>query len=80
MTDGQHDNRCQNAKGSRCRCSCGGALHGLKWQTKMTRVCAWCGKGMGEIDGGGQTGTTSGICEDCLKKELAKLRRSQVKI
>ena len=29
---------------------------------------------MGEIDGGGQTGTTSGICEECKEKELAKLR------
>ncbi len=42
--------------------------------TKMSVACAWCGKDMGEKDGGGQTGTTSGICEECKEKELEKIR------
>ena len=41
--------------------------------TKMQRVCAWCGKDMGEIEAK-QTGTTHGICEECKEKELAKIR------
>ncbi|MFC2001847.1 hypothetical protein ACFLUZ_05010 [Chloroflexota bacterium] len=42
--------------------------------TKMRKVCAWCGKDMGEIEGHGKTGTTHGICEECKKKELTKVR------
>ncbi len=42
--------------------------------TKMQRVCAWCGKDLGEIEAEGQTGTTHGICEECKEKELAKIR------
>jgi len=36
----------------------------------MRRICAWCGKDMGETPG---DGLTHGICPECLAKELAKL-------
>ena len=38
----------------------------------MKRVCAWCGKTMGETNGGGK-GITHGICQSCMDAELAKL-------
>jgi len=41
----------------------------------MTIVCAWCGRILGEKQG---TGTTHGICPQCLAKlqvEMATLRR-----
>ncbi|MBA7524396.1 hypothetical protein ES705_16534 [subsurface metagenome] len=41
----------------------------------MKKVCAWCGKDMGEVEGKGQTGTTHGICKECKKKELAKAKK-----
>ncbi len=28
--------------------------------------CGWCQKPMGEKDGKGQEGETTGICDDCL--------------
>ena len=31
----------------------------------MTRICAWCGKTMGETNGGGK-GITHGICKSCM--------------
>jgi len=34
----------------------------------MQKVCAWCGKPMGEIAGQGQEGVTHGICEECDAK------------
>jgi len=42
--------------------------------TTMQKVCAWCGKDMGTIDGKGQTGTTHGICPECKEIELGKIR------
>ncbi len=30
--------------------------------------CAWCGKGMGEKDGEGQTGISHGLCPECARK------------
>ena len=36
----------------------------------MTIICAWCGKDMGEKDGQGQEGTTHGICQECMEKQL----------
>ena len=33
---------------------------------RMKRVCAWCGRDMGE--GGPGEGVTHGICEDCFVK------------
>jgi len=35
---------------------------------KMKMVCSYCGKDMGEKDGGGVEGVSHGICEECLKK------------
>ncbi|MBA7647306.1 hypothetical protein ES703_55078 [subsurface metagenome] len=43
--------------------------------TKMRKICAWCGKDLGEIEGHGQKGTTHGICDECKEKELAKVRK-----
>jgi len=40
----------------------------------MEKVCAWCGKDLGEIEGKGQTGTTHGICQECEEKELKKIK------
>lgn len=40
--------------------------------TAMKVKCAWCGKDIGTKDGKGQTGTTHGICKECLDKELKK--------
>ena len=34
--------------------------------TKLTCVCAWCGRRLPDIDGQGQTGVSHGLCEDCL--------------
>jgi DNA-directed RNA polymerase subunit RPC12/RpoP len=39
-------------------------------KTRMPVVCAWCGNPMGEKDGQGQTGTSHGICPDCLNKHF----------
>lgn len=39
----------------------------------MKRVCAWCQKDMGEVPPLEDTGTTHGICEDCFRKETAKI-------
>lgn len=36
--------------------------------TTMTVVCSWCGAGMGAKDGQGVTGTSHGICADCMEK------------
>ena len=37
------------------------------------RVCAWCGKDMGEFKAQGIGGTTHGICTDCYQSEIRKL-------
>jgi len=37
----------------------------------MKRVCAWCGKELGESKGGPEGDVSHGICDDCLKKTLA---------
>lgn len=34
--------------------------------TKLTVICAWCGKPLGEKDGRGAEGESHGICDDCL--------------
>lgn len=34
----------------------------------MERVCHWCGKHMGDIDGIGQAEVLSGICDECVRK------------
>ncbi len=36
--------------------------------TKITVICAWCNKSLGEKDGKGITGVSHGICKDCLDK------------
>jgi len=33
----------------------------------MDVICGWCGKEMGEKDGEGTEGETTGICDDCLR-------------
>ena len=33
-------------------------------------ICAWCGKDMGEKDGGGITGVSHAICQECFEKEI----------
>ena len=43
----------------------------------MTRVCAWCMTGMGEIDEG-PPGVTHGICEMCLEKALKDVKRPTI--
>ena len=38
-------------------------------KAKMKRICAWCGKVMGEKDAEGLEGEdTHGICDECLAK------------
>lgn len=32
----------------------------------MKKECAWCGKPMGEVEGGSPDDITHGICEECL--------------
>jgi len=39
-----------------------------KMETIMKVECAWCGADLGEKDGKGETGTTHGICQDCIDK------------
>lgn len=43
----------------------------------MIRICAWCGKDMGENDIEPKKAVTHGMCQDCLKKELASYRKSR---
>ena len=42
--------------------------------TVIKMVCAWCGKPMGEKEGGGVEGVSHGICKKCAAKEWKKLR------
>jgi len=44
----------------------------------MKRVCAWCGKLLGESKGGPEGDVSHGICDDCLKKTLAGERTQKV--
>lgn len=39
-------------------------------KTIMKVICALCRKDMGEVDGEGQTGTTSTICRECWKRRF----------
>ena len=48
-------------------------------KTIMKIGCSWCGMDMGEKDGGGVTGTTSGICSECNHIERLKLAQHLVK-
>jgi len=45
--------------------------------SKMQIECAWCGKSMGEKDGQGQEGVTSGICPECKAKVKANKRKKR---
>lgn len=36
--------------------------------TTLKIVCAWCGKDMDTKDGQGVTGTSHGICDECIEK------------
>lgn len=40
----------------------------------MKIVCAWCGKYLGEKEPMSDTGTTHGLCQECLAKELKKIK------
>ncbi len=42
--------------------------------TKLLIICAWCGMNMGTKPGQGQTGVSHGICDECIEKELKKLK------
>jgi hypothetical protein len=41
-------------------------------ENDLKRVCAWCGKDMGTKPSA-ETGTTHGMCPDCLKKEMGEM-------
>jgi len=45
--------------------------------TTMTIICAWCGKHLGDKEGGGESGTTHTICDECSKQELDKYMKSK---
>ena len=36
--------------------------------TTLTKICAWCNKDMGEIDGDGVEGVSHGICDECRER------------
>lgn len=38
--------------------------------TKITVVCAWCGKKLEEKDGQGVEGESHTICDDCLNRHF----------
>ena len=53
-------------------CVSNGKEYEIKQEDYMIKVfCAWCGKFMYEKEGTG--GDSHGICDECLKKELASL-------
>ena len=39
----------------------------------MTRICAWCKKILGIVEGGNPGDITHGICEECVAAEYAAL-------
>jgi hypothetical protein len=41
-------------------------------ENDLKRVCAWCGKDMGTKPSA-ETGTTHGMCPDCLKKQMGEM-------
>jgi len=43
-------------------------MKGKERATILKIICGWCGKDMGEKDGQGQTGITSGMCEQCWER------------
>jgi hypothetical protein len=43
--------------------------------SKITILCAWCGKEMGEKPGEGHEGVSHGICPECLKKHFPGHKR-----
>lgn len=47
--------------------------------TVLTKRCMYCGKEMAPVDGLGNTGESSGICSDCLTRELATIRANPPK-
>lgn len=44
----------------------------------MKIVCAWCNKDMEEIDGEGVGGVSHGVCEECLKELLERIKRKGI--
>ncbi len=44
---------------------------------KIKIVCAYCGKDLGEKEGG--SGTSHGICSECFKSEMDKIKKPQNK-
>jgi hypothetical protein len=45
----------------------------------MKKECGWCGRDMGEVDGEGVEGTTTGICPECEYIEKLKMAQNLVK-
>ena len=43
-------------------------------KTRITVVCAWCGKFIRTVDGRGETGVSHGICTACAKKQEQERR------
>jgi hypothetical protein len=43
----------------------------------MKKVCIFCKKDMGEIEGGKEEDTTHGICPDCEGEELKKISQER---
>ena len=41
----------------------------------MKRLCAWCGKELGEKPGGEPDDVTHGICKKCMEKLLASTNK-----
>ncbi len=40
--------------------------------TTIRRICAWCLKELGTVDGEGQTGVSHGICQSCCEEFLSE--------
>ncbi len=45
--------------------------------TKLIVMCAWCGRYIGEKDGGGTSGVSHGICEDCAEAENRRAEKAR---
>jgi len=41
----------------------------------MRVICAWCGKDMGEKEGGNVEGASHSICDQCAQKLLLEMKQ-----
>lgn len=46
-----------------------------RYKKNLVRVCAWCGKQLGEISPISDRRETHGICEQCMTEQLSPVRR-----